>query len=112
MTRDEKLWPLIGVLLLGIFSGASINNIAAAPLSLIAKDFDTSPSSITLVASASGLALACTMPVAGWLSVQLGSRRILFLAYGLLMVGCLLAGVSQSVWLLTGARILQGLAMS
>lgn len=103
---------LIGVLLLGIFSGASINNIAAAPLSLIAADFDTTPSNITLVASASGLALACTMPVAGWLSVQLGSRRILTLAYSLLLVGCLLAGLAPSVWMLIVARVLQGLAMS
>lgn len=112
MTGAGRSWPLIGVLLLGVFTGATINNIAAAPLSLIAEDFNTSPAKITLVASASGFALACFMPVAGWLSVRWGTRRILGVAYSLLLLGCLLAGLADSVLVLTLARVLQGLAMS
>lgn len=102
----------MATLLAGVFLGATINNLAAAPLSLIAEDFDTTPSRITLVASASGFALACCMPLSGWLSVRWGSRRVLMGAYGLLGVGCLMAGLASSVWLLVVARIVQGLAMS
>ncbi len=104
--------PLIATLLFGVFSGAAINNIASAPLSLIADDFDTSPARITLVASASGFALACCMPVSGWLSVRWGSRRVLVAAFTLLGLGCLMAATSQWVWLLVLSRGVQGIAMS
>jgi MFS family permease len=103
---------LIGTLLVGVFSGAAINNIASAPLSLIADDFATTPERITLVASASGFALACCMPVSGWLSVRWGSRRILVGAFALLGLGCLLAGLAPSVWVLVVGRVVQGIAMS
>lgn len=112
MSQPEARRLLVGVLLLGIFSGAAINNIAAAPLSLVAEDFRTEPERITLIASASGLLLACCMPVAGWLSVRWGSRRTLILAFALLALGCLLAGLSTSVAMLTVARAIQGVAMS
>ena len=107
-----RRWVLIGILLLGVYSGATVNNIASAPLSLIADDFDTSTAAITLVASASGFTLACCMPFAGWMSVRLGTRRMLVGAYALLGLGCLLAGLATSLWLLVVARVIQGLAMS
>lgn len=103
---------LIGTLLTGVFMGAAINNIASAPLGLIADDFATSPARITLVVGASGFALACCMPVAGWLSVRWGSRRILIGAFVLLGLACLVAGSASTVWLLVLARVAQGVAMS
>ncbi|MGO1971352.1 MAG: MFS transporter [Propionibacteriaceae bacterium] len=107
-----RRWGLIIILLVGVYSGATINNIASAPLSLIAADFDTSAAAITLVASASGFSLACCMPFAGWLGVRLGSRTVLVGSYALLGVGCLLAGLASSLWLLVVARVIQGIAMS
>lgn len=107
-----RRWGLIIILLVGVYSGATINNIASAPLSLIAADFDTSAATITVVASASGFTLACCMPFAGWLGVRLGSRTVLVGSYALLGLGCLLAGLATSVWMLVLARVVQGVAMS
>lgn len=107
-----RRWGLIIILLVGVYSGATINNIASAPLSLIAADFGTSAATITVVASASGFTLACCMPFAGWLGVRLGSRTVLVGSYALLGLGCLLAGLAQSVWMLVLARVVQGIAMS
>lgn len=107
-----RRWGLIIILLVGVYSGATINNIASAPLSLIAADFGTSAATITVVASASGFTLACCMPFAGWLGVRLGSRTVLVGSYALLGLGCLLAGLANSVWMLVLARVVQGIAMS
>lgn len=112
MTGGRMRVMLIGTLLLGVSSGATINNLAAAPLSLIAHDFATTPARITIVASASGFALACCMPVAGWMGVRWGSRRTLVGAFLLLGIGCLLAGLAPSVPVLIAARVIQGVAMS
>lgn len=92
-------------LFMTIIDGTAVN----VALPTLAREFDVPSTEIEWVAVAYLLALAATIPAAGWLGDRFGSKRMFVLAL-LLFVGASIAcGLAQSLPQLVGFRVVQGL---
>jgi EmrB/QacA subfamily drug resistance transporter len=85
---------------------AVIVNVA---LPAIAADFGIAPVDAEAVVLVYLVAIAVTMPVAGWLGDRLGARRVFLVALAVFTLASLACGLSQSLTQLTVARAVQGL---
>lgn len=99
------LAALLGATVLGTIS----NNIVNVPLRQITEDLSAPVTQGVLVASATLLVLAVSMPVTGWISDRLGRRRTIVLALTVLLVGTVGGGLAPSLSWLVAARAVQGL---
>jgi EmrB/QacA subfamily drug resistance transporter len=54
------------------------------------------------------LSLAVFIPVSAWFADRYGTRRVFGVAIAIFTVGSLACGLSQSLWMLTVARVVQG----
>jgi len=55
------------------------------------------------------LALACTLPLAGWIATRFGAKLVLVVATGLFLVGSLGCAAADRFSLFIAARVLQGI---
>jgi MFS family permease len=71
----------------------------------------TSPANASWVVTATLLAAAVAMPIAGRLADMFGKQRVLVASAALLALGSLTCALSDSLLPMLGGRVLQGLAM-
>jgi EmrB/QacA subfamily drug resistance transporter len=83
--------------------------IIATAAPRMAHMFHTSAESIGVVMTAYLVAVAIGIPASGWLAERWGARRIFALAITVFTVASVLCALSDSLPLLTGMRVLQGL---
>ena len=86
--------------------GTSIANIA---LPTLAKAFSAPFGEVQAVVVAYLAALTISVVIAGRLGDTLGLKPMLMAGLGLFAVASLLCGIATSLWLLIGARVLQGI---
>lgn len=84
---------------------ATIVNIAIADL---ARDFETTLSTIQWVATGYLLALATVIPLTGWAADRFGAKRLYMLSIALFVAGSALAGLAWSAESLIVFRVIQG----
>ncbi|HTS63014.1 MAG TPA: MFS transporter [Candidatus Acidoferrales bacterium] len=77
-------------------------------LPLLAREFGVSPARISLVVTASTLAVAISAPLAGFVADRFGRKRVIVPAALLLAVPTLLAATATAYWQLIFWRFLQG----
>jgi EmrB/QacA subfamily drug resistance transporter len=83
--------------------------IIATAAPRMAQGFHTSAGSIGVVMTAYLVSLAVGIPASGWLAERWGARRVFGLAIAIFTVASVLCALSDSLPLLTGMRVLQGL---
>ncbi|MGQ3029311.1 MAG: DHA2 family efflux MFS transporter permease subunit [Ferrovibrionaceae bacterium] len=83
--------------------------IIATALPQIAQSLGTSPIRLSLAITSYMLSLAVLIPVSGWFADRYGARRVFRAAILVFTCGSLLCAMSDSLWQLTAARIVQGL---
>jgi EmrB/QacA subfamily drug resistance transporter len=83
--------------------------IIATAAPRMARSFHTGAASIGVVMTAYLVALAVGIPASGWLAERWGARRVFALAITVFTLASLLCALSDSLPLLTGMRVLQGL---
>ncbi|WP_342769131.1 DHA2 family efflux MFS transporter permease subunit [Flexivirga caeni] len=66
-------------------------------------------STVAWTVTAYTLALATVIPMTGWAADRFGTKRLYMLAIGLFTIGSALCALSQSIGMLIGFRVLQGL---
>jgi EmrB/QacA subfamily drug resistance transporter len=79
-------------------------------LPTMARSFGEDPLKLNLAISVYFLSTAVFLPLSGWLADRFGARRVLTIAIGLFALSSLLCGLSQNLYHLIAARILQGAA--
>ena len=84
--------------------------IIANALPTMAQSLDADPLKLNLAISCYFLSTAMFLPLSGWAADKLGSRRVLSIAIALFALSSLLCGLSQNLYQLVAARILQGMA--
>ncbi|ACI50184.1 sugar transporter [Gluconacetobacter diazotrophicus PA1 5] len=94
----------------GLMFGLDIGVISGA-LSLIAQEFDATQFQQEAIVAAMMLGAAVGVPIAGWLSFDLGRKRTLVIGASLFIVGSTACALSGSVGMLIAARIVLGLAI-
>ncbi|SFL32598.1 MFS transporter [Geodermatophilus ruber] len=99
------LAALLGATVLGTIS----NNVVNVPLRQITDDLSAPVTQGVLVASATLLVLAVSMPLTGWVSDRLGRRRTIMLALTVLLAGTVGAALAPGPPWLVAARAVQGL---
>ena len=103
-------WRVLIVMLLGssfVYLNTTLVNVA---LPAIINDFNTSLDRAQLVASMYLLALALSIPLVGYLSDRLGTKRLFTLAVGGFTLGSVLCGLAWDINSLIFFRIVQGFA--
>lgn len=96
-------------LCMALFLSALDVTIITTALPTIARDYKASSSGYTWVGSAYLLANAAATPLWGKFSDIWGRKPMLVLANIVFMIGSLVAALSQSIGMLVGARVIQGL---
>jgi MFS family permease len=84
-------------------------NIVNVALPTLGRDFGTSISTIQWVPTIYLLAFAAVIPASGWATERFGARRVWIVSLAVFLAGSLGCGLSGSVAVLIGFRVLQGL---
>ncbi len=96
------------VVVLGTIMSILDTTIVNVALETLSRDLHSSIGSIQWVATAYLLALAAVIPVTGWASRRVGTRRLYMLSLVCFTAGSALCGLAWSVGSLVVFRVLQG----
>ncbi len=88
---------------------ASIVNIS---LPTLANQFEVDIDLVAWIVLSYSLTISATLLLAGRIAVKRGYRFIYLAGFGFFTLGSLLCGLSGSLWMLIGARIVQGIGAS
>ncbi len=92
--------------------GTLSSTIMTAPINVIARSLDATPSQIVVAVSAFTLAMVLASPLAGWTCERFGTKRVLLGSLVLMVVAQSGAAFSGSLVELVAWRALQGVACS
>ena len=107
----REILEILAGLLAALFTAVLSSTIVSNALPTIIADLEGSQTQYTWVVTASLLAMTVSTPVWGKLSDLVSKKLLVQLAIVMFVTGSVLAGASQNVPFLIGARVLQGLAM-
>ena len=110
MTHRQRIEALVG-LLLGMFVAFLSSTIVSNALPTIITDLHGTQDQYTWVVTATLLASTATTPIWGKLSDLISKKLLVQLSLALFTLGSILAGISQSVGMLIGFRVIQGLGL-
>lgn len=110
MTHRQRIEALVG-LLLGMFVAFLSSTIVSNALPTIITDLHGTQDQYTWVVTATLLASTATTPIWGTLSDLISKKLLVQLSLALFTLGSILAGISQSVGMLIGFRVIQGLGL-
>src|SRR3954463_4842397 len=110
MSRRETLEALSG-LLLALFVGLLSSTIVSNALPTITSKLEGTQSQYTWVITASLLAATATTPIWGKLADLYSKKLLVQAAIVVFVVGSALSGLSQSMAMLIGFRVIQGVGM-
>ena len=85
------------------------STVIATALPEIARSMGENPLHLSLAITSYLLSLAVFIPASGWAADRFGARRIFRAAIVVFVAGSVLCGLSQTMYELVGARILQGI---
>ena len=93
----------------GFFMEGLDSTILNTALPRAAASLGTTALALSVAVTSYLLALAVFIPISGWLADRFGARRIFCTAIVTFTVGSFLCGISTSLIMLVGARVLQGI---
>jgi MFS family permease len=91
---DPAVWRTVWTVLVGGLAVLFDTTIVAVALHTLADDLDVSVSTIQWVSTVYLLALAVTIPIAGWAQRVLGSKRLWIAALALFLIGSVLSSLA------------------
>lgn len=110
MTHKQKIEALVG-LLLGMFVAFLSSTIVSNALPTIITELHGTQDQYTWVVTATLLASTATTPIWGKFSDLVSKKLLVQLSITLFTIGSVLAGLSQTVGMLIGFRVVQGLGL-
>jgi EmrB/QacA subfamily drug resistance transporter len=107
--RLSYRWQATVVISLGLLMAVLDTTIVSVVLPQLAQAFHTDYQSATWVATGYFLANAAVIPIVGYFSDRMGSKKVFLIALGMFTLGSLLCAISSDLRFLTAARIFQGI---
>jgi len=104
----RQRWAGLGVVLVGTLIVALDSTIVGVALTRIGRAMDAGPD-IQWVVTANLLAVAVSLPAAGWIADRVGAKQVFLTALALFSVASLGAALAPNLAVLVGFRALQGL---
>ena len=86
------------------------STILNTSLPRVAQSMGVPPLALSSTITAYLLASVAAMPLSGWLGSRFGSRRVYFASIALFTLSSAACGLSQDLWQLVAARVVQGAA--
>jgi EmrB/QacA subfamily drug resistance transporter len=104
--RSPRALPLLvaGTMFMEQLDGT----ILVTALPNIAHSFGVTAAELDLSVSGYLVTLAVMIPASGWIADRFGAKRVFAISIGIFVLASILCGLSQSIWELLAARILQG----
>src|SRR3954453_19754180 len=106
---DRRVLAVAGVVVLGAVMSILDTTVVNVAINTLARDFDTSLSTIQWVVTGYTLALATVIPLTGWGADRFGTKRLYMISIALFIAGSALSGLAWSAGSLIAFRVLQGL---
>jgi len=107
---DRKVLLVAGVVVLGAIMSILDITVVSVAQPTFQRVFNASPAQTAWTMTGYTLALASVIPLTGWAADRFGTKRLYMLAVALFVGGSLLCATANSIEMLTGFRVLQGLA--
>ena len=107
---DRRVWVIAAACTCGPLMSGLDSTMVNVSLDTIGQAFGASLGTIQWVTSGYLLALALALPLSGWLIDRVGARRIFLGCFSGFIVCSMLCGFANSVGVLIGCRVLQGVA--
>jgi EmrB/QacA subfamily drug resistance transporter len=98
------------VFVAAMFMSIMDSTIVNVALPALGRQFNVPSTSIDAVVVGYLVSLAVVIPVSGWLGDRWGTKRVFLLALALFCLASALCGLAQSLPMLVGFRVLQGMA--
>jgi EmrB/QacA subfamily drug resistance transporter len=108
-TLDRALLMVASVVVVGAVMSILDTTVVNVAINTLARDFDTSLSTIQWVATGYTLALATVIPLTGWAADRFGTKRLYLMSISLFLLGSIMSGLAWSADSLIFFRVLQGL---
>ncbi|WP_085315300.1 multidrug transporter subunit MdtD [Derxia lacustris] len=109
MQREPSLGLLLWVVAASFFMQALDTTIVNTALPAMARSLGESPLRMQSVVIGYSLTTAMLIPASGWIADRFGIRPVFLCAIGIFSLGSLLCALSQALWQLVAARVLQGI---
>src|SRR4051794_31360973 len=93
---DRGVLLIASVVVLGAIMSILDVTVVNVAINTLAKEFDTSLSTIQWVATGYTLALATVIPLTGWAADRFGTKRLYVTSIFLFVCGSMLSGLSWS----------------
>ncbi len=106
---DAAVLKIAGVVVLGAIMSILDITVVSVALPTFARVFEASFAEVAWTMTAYTLALATVIPVTGWAADRFGTKRLYMAALALFTIGSGLCATADSIELLIGYRVLQGL---
>ncbi|KAF7949948.1 uncharacterized protein EAE97_003457 [Botrytis byssoidea] len=99
---------IISLLLIGVFISYADGTLVLATYGTIASEFRALGDASWLTTSYS-LAMCAVQPLTGKISDIYGRKPVLLISYGFFVIGCVLTGLSQTMWQTVMGRVVAGI---
>jgi len=106
---DKKVLVIAGVVVLGAIMSILDITVVSVGLRTFQTIFDATPAEVAWTMTGYTLALAAVIPLTGWAADRFGTKRLYILAVVLFTLGSAACATAQSLQMLVGFRVLQGL---
>lgn len=106
---DRKVLVTAGVVVLGALMSILDITVVSVALETFQRDFQATSAEVAWTMTAYTLALAAVIPVTGWAADRFGTKRLYLLAIALFVGGSVLCATADSLGMLVGFRVAQGL---
>lgn len=107
--KGSNMWGVLGVLIIGTFISVLNSSLINIALPKMMAVFSVSLVSIQWVVTAYTIALGAVIPLSGYLSDVLGSKKLYIWALGLFTLGTLLCGMAWNSNSMIIFRVIQGI---
>ena len=105
---DRALLAVASVVVLGTIMSILDTTVVNVAINTLAREFNTSLTTIQWVATGYTLALATVIPLTGWAADRFGTKRLYITSIALFVSGSVLSGLAWSAGSLIAFRVLQG----
>ena len=97
------------VLAAGVLAFALLQSLVIPVLPTIQEELGATQADVTWVLTAYLLSASIATPIVGRLGDMTGKKRMFVVALAVLALGCLVAALATSLWVMIAARIIQGI---
>ncbi|MBT8228350.1 MAG: DHA2 family efflux MFS transporter permease subunit [Dactylosporangium sp.] len=106
---DGAVLKIAGVVVIGAIMSILDVTVVSVALPTFQSEFDVSYARVAWTMTAYTLALATVIPATGWAADRFGTKRLYMIALALFTLGSGLCATAESIEMLIGCRVLQGL---